>query len=46
LDHHQRREPTQRSPSMKRFMLQKILELNMLKIELAKEKISLLTDCL
>jgi len=46
LDHHQRREPTQRSPLIKRFMLQRLLKLNMLKIELTKEKISLLTDCL
>jgi hypothetical protein len=45
-DHHQRGEPALRSPLMKWFLLQRLLELHMLEIEPAKEKISLLIDCL
>jgi hypothetical protein len=42
--HHQRGEPA--LTLMKWFLLQRLLELHMLEIEPAKEKISLLIDCL
>jgi hypothetical protein len=43
-DYHQRRELALKSPSMIGFLLQKLPESHMLKIEPAKEKISLLID--
>jgi hypothetical protein len=42
-DHHQRTDPTLRSPSIKRFLMQGLFELHIFTLKIAKE-ISLMID--